>query len=102
MPELGAGSTLVNNFLLSSKLTKVDEWFPNDVSFVLDDRHLSVRIDLLDKPVWFHLQVYIYLFKRNSFSICNQSSPLQTKQESVKKSSLSSGKKDDPVMKLEA
>ena len=49
---------------------------------MLDDRHLAVRIDLLHKPVWLHLQMNIDLLKGNTFSIGNQTSPLQQKQES--------------------
>ena len=64
-------------------LTKVDEWLPDDVTFMLNHWHLAIRVDLLHVPVRFHLQVNIDLLEGNAFGIGNQASPLQTKTDQI-------------------
>ena len=58
-------------------LTKGNEGFPDELSFMFNDWDLAIRVDLWDEPVWLHLQMDVNLFSGDVLGSCNQTYTLQ-------------------------
>ena len=64
------------------ELTESDERLSDEVAIVLDGGHLSQGVDLLQVPLWFHLEVDVDLLCLDAFGSCQQAHPL-TRQRGV-------------------